>query len=155
MVNSPTPCCLGQCHSSTASLASNRLLFSSLVFHNLFALSWEFCHLCTTCTAIVCVHRCIHWPGNQCTGEKDCQMSLNHNCCRKLLLYQFLWSPLLRIVDIELNLYLRQIGTTQWGTFYNLVQMYLRRKVDTKHCLYQRCIVLWNKMYTLLVSIDL
>ena len=157
-VNNPTPFCLRPYRSKIAQWGSNLPLFSTAVFHNLFAFCWEFCHLCTSCNAIVCVHRCIHWPGNQCIGEKDCQMSLNHNCCRKLLLYQFLWSPLFRIVDIALNLHLRPIGTIHWGTLRSLAQLAQicrQRKVGTRRCCWSRCYIRWDKVCTLIEPIDL
>ena len=155
MVNSATPFCLGQCHSSTASLANNRLLFSTLVLRSLFSWRWKSFRSSISCKTFVFFRLDIFSQGNLYKYLFHFQTDPNHNRCRKLPPLCFLWFLPRYIDGSDHGFRLRPIETNHWGSFYNLVQMYLRRKVDTKHCLYQRCIVPWNKMYTLFVSVYL
>ena len=141
MVNSATPFCLGQCRSSTASLANNRLLFSSPVFHNLFSFRWKSCRSSNSCKISVFFRLEKNTFYTPYILVWHCQMYPNHNLCRKLTRFGSLWFLPRHIVGIAHGFRLRPLETNHWGTFYNLDQTYRRRKVGTRHCLYQRCTV--------------
>lgn len=139
MVNSPTPCCLGQYHSSIASSANNRLLISTEFFYNLFVFHWGFHRFYMTCKSIVFFRLGICLPGIWCKFVHQfvqwCRMYPSHNLCTMLLLY-FRWFRPGRIVGTALNPCLLPIGKNHWGTCCTLAQRSRRHMVDTKHFLW-------------------
>ena len=117
MVNSATPFCLGQCHSSTASLANNRLLFSTLVLRSLFSWRWKSFRSSISCKTSVFFRLEKNPFYKPYIPAWRCQMFPGHNCCRKLLLWFVLsWFLPRGTVDIASNLYLPRIETNHRGS---------------------------------------
>ena len=135
MVNSATPCCLGQYHSSIASLANNRLLTSTPVLRSLFSWHWKSFRSSNSCKLFVFYRLGILSQGNLYKYLCHCHIYPNHNRYRTLPRLCSLCFLPIHIDGIDHGFRLRPIETNHWDNFYNLVQMYLRRKVDTKHCL--------------------